>query len=474
MTIPLLNSGHGLMEILGRWAGGLDDINAIRGTLATGGIPTARVLSGALWTSRVTDLIGRYNSAVQQISVDGIYSSLTAWQNASAQFLTVVQQESQRVLINMANTDNPLVQQTLVSALALLVTQMTNAAQTVQSSTVAAGAATAVGTPHGNPVWVTSAKDGNGLGLQYTIPETITLTCTVDSQSQATSLNTETFSVTSPVAEQNFLAADWPLGSGLNSSLNLVDASKNNASNQVINNGDFETFSGSPLSPNNWTIAVGTAGVNVFQGSAGNSYTGSSSLQITLDAVPTQTELRQQFNLAGGTLYKLLPATQYALSVWTKVSAAPGAGSLILDLFNGTSIVNDNQGVANSVTITLSGQTATYANTKAVFRTPNVLPATAYLRVRLSGAVGGDSGKNLFVDRLGFTPMTQFTSTSGGIFLAGFSANTAAIKTDAYSISVTNSWGLLQRFFRKVWGSPVISNPIPNSGSPTVADSLIS
>src|SRR5205085_1010236 len=162
----------------------------------------------------------------------------------------------------------------------------------------------------------------------------------------------------------------------------------------------------------------------VFQGSAGNSYTGTACLQITLDAVPTQTELRQQFGQSAGTLATLKPDTQYALNVWVKVSAAPGAGSLILDLWHGSTVINDDQATPNAKTITLSALTGTYANFNAVFRTPAVLPAAAYLRIRLSGAVAGDTGKSIFIDRLALNQMTQLngsgTGANGGIWLSIF------------------------------------------------------
>jgi hypothetical protein len=71
------------------------------------------------------------------------------------------------------------------------------------------------------------------------------------------------------------------------------------------------------------------------------------------------------------------------------------------------------------------------------FRTPRVLPAAVYLRIRLSAALS--VGTTLLVDHLAMAEPTRLYQQ--GPYIAPFSASANVIKGDSFSIAVTNDRG---------------------------------
>jgi hypothetical protein len=484
MTIPLTGAG-GLYTRLGHLFGALADANALRG-----GAATARVLSGANLATRVNTVEADYaaGTAVQQL-LDGIFGNLTAVQGGLSSLFSDYATRAQNTLKAMYSIDqgvgatapaSVLTASDLTTALRALISQMTTAAASVNASVPAVGAQTAVGTPQGNPVFVFSVKNPQGQTLQYALAETLTAAATTDSQSGGT-LGNEGFSVRGQVAVSDVWSPLWPGGSGASYSGNLADGSKSNATGNLLTNSDFTAFVGNPNLPDNWTALVGTPGTDVFNGTAGGAYTtGGGALQFTgtagtlLDAVtqtfgtPTSTTAG-----AGGTPAVLKPDTQYAGNVWIKTSATPTAGAAEFSLVDGSNaVVNDDQAVANLATRTLTNVGTTYVNFNFVFRTPAVLPSALKLRVRLSTAI--DSGKSVYFGRLAFREMAPVYA--GGPHVAGFSGSAKVIagnSPDAWTFAVTQTWGLFQQYFERVFGMKALGLTLPNSGTPTVADTLI-
>lgn len=466
MTIPLTTSG-GLYTRLGHWIGGLDDINAL-----LGGAATARVLAGGNWASRVAQLQTDYAaSPADQYILNGIYTALANLQQQSG-FTNQLANYCRSTVVEMANNDTPLAAPQLSLALQLLIAQMTTAVASVQASVVAAGAQTAVGTPNGNPVIVSSTKRGDGLVNEYSIAETLTFLCTNDSQAGGATLNQEPLSIKGVTAAPSSLAFNWPLGSNYSGSQNCVDATLDYPSGgNLLRNSDFETWTVAN-NPDQWVIRVGSAGTTVFKDIA-NPYTGLADLNI-LGNGSELTSLTQDFNSTTGTAYKLKPLTQYAWNCFVRVdSSAPGAGVLQVSLVdNALAVINDQQGVANSATVSLPGQTATYAKFSGVFRTPAVLPnsnTALKIRVRLSTAL--TNAKNVFIDHLALTEMKG--TYAGGPSFSIFSANTKLIAGDSWTVALTNTLGLFQKAFQRLFDMRSLGLILPSNGSPTVSDSLI-
>jgi hypothetical protein len=88
------------------------------------------------------------------------------------------------------------------------------------------------------------------------------------------------------------------------------------------------------------------------------------------------------------------------------------------------------------------------------------------------------NGRNLYIDHLGMGAMTQLYA--GGPAIAYFSGSTASLVKDVYSVTVTNNRGgasnlaTMQTAADRVFGMRALNLLLPSSGSPTVADALIS
>lgn len=466
MTIPLTSSG-GLFTRAGH-LGGIIGV----GTSLTN--PDLNYYRGTIMPAKITQVIADYNASPDdQILIDNLFSAgLVPFQNAQNAFLTQMQGLIQNTLIYMANADTPLSAQTSAVALALLIQQMTTAVASVKASVPSVGSQTSVGSPNGNPIIVGSVLDGNGLPLQYCFPETLTFTCTADSQTGGAVLNQEQMTITSPVAQGNSLSWLWPQGSGINLPQNLIDAAVNyiGQAGTVLWNGNLSTFT-VPNQPDNWPVGVGSVGTNVL--SSATAYYGAASLEFLGDGTTLQS-ISQQFGQAsGGTTYALKPNTPYAIQGWIQTPTAPAAGVLSIELANaatGGSIIQDANGVNNAISQSLTGLTAaTWTSVKGVFRTPTVLSTNQFLRLRMTTAES--STKQLLMNRFAMAPMLQLYP--GGPFVSQFSNSNKVIKNDQWTIAIGQTYGLFQRLFDAVFNMKSLGLVLPNNSSPTISDSLI-
>lgn len=465
MTIPL-TTGGGFFTRLGHLGGILGvntnltnkDVNDYRGTVVPNKIAQLE-----------TDFAA---SPANQALIDGIFTQLGSYQSAQGSFLGSMRSYAQQLAIKMADQDISLKTKDLKSALQLLISQMVTSADSIKQSVVAVGTQTAVGSPNGNPIIVSSVKDGAGLTLQYTLPETITFKVTGDSQGNST-LGQEPFSANGQAAVGDPLDFLWPAGSGFADTFSAADAIQSNAGGNKLANSGFDTFTVANT-PDNWTVVTGAPGTTIFAGGPGAAFAGANCLQLTGDVGGTIITIKQQTNVnAGGTAFKFLPDTQYALNLWLKCSATPAAGVVTVDLVDGSNaVIADDQSVANTVAKSLTAVSTSYVNVNAVFRTPSVLPAAIYLRVRTSTAI--DNTKSVFIDHMALNPMKQFGGTQGGgPFFSIFSGSNKLIVGDTWTAGVTNTWGLFAKLCEKCFGMRALGLRIPASGANTVNENLI-
>src|SRR6266446_7758532 len=274
MTIPLTGAGS-LFVKLGHVGGRVLDVIALKG-----GTATARVLSGI--PAGVALLETDYNAGTPEANIlDGIYTSVSGFQGAQAGFLTQLQQLAAKTVIDMVAldlglTNYPPATAPVLPALKTLISQMAGVA-TVKASVLSVGSQTAVGSPNGNPVIVVSVIGGNGLTEEYAFPDTLTFTCTTDSQRGAV-LGNEIVTVTGKPLVSDVFSHLWPGGSGVNVPLNAVDGSKSNAGGNLLQNSDFATYTTTDQA-DNWTYVVGAATTDFFN--AGTAYaTGGGVLKI--------------------------------------------------------------------------------------------------------------------------------------------------------------------------------------------------
>ncbi len=183
------------------------------------------------------------------------------------------------------------------------------------------------------------------------------------------------------------------------------------------------------------------------------------------------------------TLYQELsldPLAQYAVNLWALADVVPVAGVITIDLVDGIggSVVADEAAVNNTFAITCSALTTSFAAKSGVFRTPRVLPAAVYLRVRISTAIS--SGTSVFLDHLGLTEMTE--AYPGGPSLSIFSGKSPftkgapTVRPDYFTVAVANDRaGLIQEWFDRNFDmrSKGLLLPSNSAGTETLADSLV-
>ncbi len=470
MAVLLTGSG-GLFTRLGHLGGLLNYLNATRG-----GATTSEVSNDV--STKVGTIEADYaNGTARRDLVDGIYGQVTSWKGNQSGLLSQLQTIAKNTVIAMVNDDTPQPDSSLATALTTLISQMTTAVASVNASSVAAGAQAAVGTPNGNPQIVVATKDQKGKVLEYTFAETLTFTCTQDSQGSATAFQ-EPLSVKGAAAQTDTLNQAWPAGSAVATSLNAIDATQNNQGgfNNLLQNSDFVTYTTTD-NPDNWTIAVGAATTNVANGTATPYTTGGGGVRLVGDGGGTLAAITQQFNTmpsttvgGGGTSAKLTPLTEYAVNFWIRCSATPAAGVLEVSLVDGSgTTIQDANSVNNLFTKSLTAVSTSYINVNDTFRTPALMPSTVKFKIRLSTAI--DNGKWVEVGRLGFAQMRQIYQ--GGPYVSVFSGNTKLLLNDAWTVAMTNTFGAFQKLFQRFFAMTGLGLILPSSGSPTINDNLI-
>lgn len=441
MSILLTGAG-GLFTRLGKMVGALNAINTFRGGTAEGQLVKA-----------AEDLLAQLDGDTPSLrsTVAGVLATFPAAQTSLGAFCTAVQTAAKNLLIAMANADTPLQQQTVTYALALLKAQMLAGGDYVSPNTVGATVAAASGNK-GNGTIVCGTRDKYGYPLDNLIAETIAVTVT------STAANAGTLQCAGALAQSDPLNWSWPAGSGCNKSLSSIDPAANTA---YLAGGGFDVFSSNL--PSGWTAATGTAGTDF--GAAGSGFKGANALKL-IGGTGVLTSLTQ-------TVGALSSRTPYAINAWLKADVVPASGTLIVDLYDGASVITDEAGNPCALTIALASLTTSYAAHGAVFTIADPLPASVTLRVRLSAAV--PSGSDIFLDQLTLQPATQLGTYYGDtIWAAACTGSADWSLRDTLTITTTNNracqW---QQAFDRLFGARQLGFVLPTSGTTPINDNLI-
>lgn len=165
---------------------------------------------------------------------------------------------------------------------------------------------------------------------------------------------------------------------------------------------------------------------------------------------------------------------QYAVCVWMACDVAPAAGAFVVDLVDGVAgtVIADDEGVNNTFTIDATGLAGSFNDYTGVFRTPVDLPATVYLRIRISTPVS--SGTSVFLDEASLVEMTELYT--GGLYVAAFAGSVDQEVGDDVQLTVSNDrageiheW--LDRLFNLRTSRKLL--PSDNAGLETIDDALI-
>jgi hypothetical protein len=145
----------------------------------------------------------------------------------------------------------------------------------------------------------------------------------------------------------------------------------------------------------------------------------------------------------------LAPMTTYAFSLRAR-KVTGTTGTLVIELVDGAgTVLTDDNGASNSVSINLSTLTTSFAAQTGFFRTPDYMPDVYYLRLRLSTAI--NSGKAIYLDDFIFVRPTALYT--GGPYAALFASDRELDPDDRYVITVANDWaGEIQSWFFRWFG----------------------
>jgi len=480
MSVSITGNG-GLFTRLGLLAGGSNDLYAL-----AGGTATTYINTSGRWPTRYDayQVAYSYSPVFNNLLDDMFANYVTAGRSAAASLANVLAAIAADTVIEQCNADTTLLEKNLQYAFRLLQSQFAGN-YNLTTSSLAVGAQTNVGTPIGNCTLLSSVLRGDGLTLEYGYPETLRLTCTEDLTTGATENN-------EPVQITGFQSAaeayQWPLGAGTDVTINIADAESDypDGGNLLVNS-DFETVTNTNIG-DNWIALTGTRGTEIFAG-ASNPYTGTNSAYFLGVAGLTLTAIYQAFDTtssatlgAGGTPYELEERTMYGLSVWVKCDSTPAAGVLTFSLTNSSgTVINDDAGNANTLSVDLTAVSSTYLNFTYAFRTPTNLPATVWLRAKLTTAI--TNGRTVYFDHIAMTPMTSLYGTlPQGPYVAMFSGDTPPRQGDAWTAAVTTSmakttWqGALQLMFNIAQiqsATPGLGIRMQTTGGSTVNANLI-
>lgn len=442
-----------LFTRIGKMGGILNTINTSIGTT----IP-----------AKTDSLADQYNSSDRDIR-EGLYNAQSRWWAANLSFPNHMKQLARETLIEMVRDDNPQPDLSLRTALVELIRQMEVTSDDVLRSVVAATVAATAGNV-GDASIVVSVKLPSGRSCENLFAEDVVLKVTADSETGGEDEGEEPWRAQGEYPESNPLRFDWPRGSGSSMSGSLVDADQDaiGANMNYLTNGHFEDFTVANT-PDNWTIDVGSAGTTILK-QTGAPFAGLAALQFVGNGAEL-TSVYQTFDSAAGTITELVGDEQYAVNGWLRISpSAPSTGVLQIALTDGSgTIVNDEEGVANSFTVALTSATTSYVAFNGSFRTPHIMPAAIRLRLKLTTAL--ESGKSVFIDHVALTRHNPLYTQ--GPSIVAFSGSTRVITGDSWTITLTNTEGEFQELFDKFFGMKALQLLLPSDPAPTISDALI-
>lgn len=451
MAVTLTSTG-GLFARLGKLGHLLNTINTARGTSFRDEMIDALETVDADNDEQIRDAFA------------GLLPANNQGHSALNSYVRAIQTAAQDLLIRQVDADNPLPARTLALALPELIRQMKQATtHYVDANSV--GATATQTNLDGDGAVVLSTKDVYGVPLENLIAEDLEITVT-----NTTTAGRESLNVRGEEAQTDKLHSSYPQGSGGNRTYTAIDAAS--SAGNVLSNGDMEDFT-TANTPDDWTIDIGAAGSQVLE-EASTVYKGAKALELVGDGA-TLTQISQV--ISANNLIR--SRRQYAIALWMRRDATPpAAGVLTVDLHDGSGVINDEAGTANSFTIDLTALTASFVAYSGVFRLPEPLPSTVTLRIRQSTAL--TSGRSVFLDHVALGEMYQPSQNGRTPFVAFFSGASNWSLDDAtrddrvFRIATTNDGASLwQAMFDKLFNTSDLGLTLPTSGTTLVNDSLI-
>lgn len=449
VTLTGTSSGNqGLFNRLGVALNTIEVLNAVLGGASNDQLPAEFADLSDLFDGVQAESILSPLASLQQ-GYDAAQQMAIGWNSRLAAFC-------RDLIINQVDSDNPLPALTIESALAELRRQMLAASASVDANEPSA-TFTPGGSNAGTGTVVVSLKTEKGETLQFVYPEDIEGTVTGN-----TTAGAESWSFRGESARASKLHPLWPGGSG---STKTVTSRLPTATQSKVTNGGFETAGGDANNASGWTASVGTVPTHHLR-DTGTAYRGTCAWKFIGD---------------GSTLHAITQAvtanvaarTHYAVLIRHKASAAPSTGVLTIDLYDGSSTIQDEAGTNSSFTVDLTALTTSWSVSTGVFILPDPLPAAVTLRLRCTTAI--QTGKNVFIDDICLLPMTRLYT--GGPYVCPIGGATNWALDDTGTLAVSNDFrGEIQTWFGRLFPTMVSNDlflPSATGGGETIADSLI-
>lgn len=408
--------------------------------------------------SEIADVAALFDGAtakIRNLAVPALLTGQTAMTNAMGSQPGTCRAIAAQTLIGMFDADLPLPTPTVAAALEQLKKQMLTATTHYVDANTVSVTATSTGNT-GNGALVTSTLNGDGSPLENLLAETILLTVPAAGVIRARGA----------ANVSDHLSHLWPAGTGADANFAVIDSATGSGS--LLTNGNFEAITANV--PDGWTLITGTAGTHLLQETT-TIYTGAKSVAVVGDGA-TLTQIRQAIT-------GLTSKTPYALNLFARMSAAPAAGVLTVDLFDGTSVINDTVGTANSFTIDLPTLGTTFVAKNGVFRLPDPVPANVYLRFRLSTALS--ASRTLYLDHAALAGLNQIQPTlPGSSPYAGFFTGSVPWPLDDGTgarvfklVTANNRASDWQTLFDRFFETSKTGFQLPVAGTTLINDNLI-
>ena len=434
----------------------------------------AYVLNGNQSTlpADLDDISDLYETTTDEDLVSPLLASKTSLVATVPTMMQTLTTLAQNTLTRMVAASSPATARNYQSALVELIRQMTVDAESVAACTVGASAVALTGNT-GSGVVVLTTRRGDGRTQDNITAETLRLACVADSYTGGATVGRESFRLAAASLTTGVWDYLWPNASGANRTFNCISADQDaSSSGNLLTNGDMESWS-TDATPelSNWTLSGGTWGTDLQRSATG--HRGSYATEF-IAGTGNNPILYQTFGTDTGATPSDL--TSYAVNFFArKVSGTISAGVLTVELTDDTgTVLNDEQGTPNSTTVTLSTLTTSYAAQNVVFRTPGVPPSEVRVRFRMSTALVGG---NVLIDDACFAPVQA--AYPGGFGIQVFSGATPFVAQDGWDVTATNNRagatyaGTWQSLFDRVFNMKNLNLLLPTSGSPTIADTLI-
>jgi hypothetical protein len=424
------------------------------------------------YTWMTTTLPARYSEIGVQLSGNGRYDTLDgleplyeSFQDQTLGWIGILQSYASRRLTHLTTIIEQLplpIGAGISQVLAELIRDMIANSQTINKSTVTLGSVTANGTNIGDTtILTTKLLDGVTPPWQQAnaIPqyanvnselvvasETITLTCTRDSETDGVSEGSESWDWQGGASGGNLY--DWRgEGSGSGPSIQTANAAG------IVTNGEFENFTVANT-PDNWAVDNGTVGTTILK-DASDFKRGAASLKFTGNGAEATQQISQPITT-------LTPLRCYGVALWVKGQSGIAAGALTIS-FTGT-----GYSASSTEKISLNAAALAALTSWTLKNFFVVLPATLPSDWKLVISVGSTltNAKSVRFDGLVVKPVDYH----GGFGVIAVAGATPALRRDRYTFTVANNdAGVFQKFMRKTY-----LTQLPSSASSSIDDALAS